>query len=155
MNACLEKLFIASITAVLCSIFLINCNGTRIIFEKGASHQSNPSIPHAVKGPPPWAPAHGYRAKHKYRYYPSSRVYFDTGREIYFYYKNGDWHVGVSLPMGIRIDVNEFVTLEMESDKPYRYHSEVEKRYPPGKVKIKKKKGKAKSKKPPNQYFNG
>lgn len=31
-------------------------------------------------GPPPWAPAHGYRAKHSYHYYPSAEVYFDTGR---------------------------------------------------------------------------
>ncbi len=38
-------------------------------------------------GPPPWAPAHGYRAKHRYRYYPSAEIYFDLGRGIYFYYE--------------------------------------------------------------------
>ena len=142
MHCSHKRRIISVIFSVLCVILLINCNGTRIIVEKGTPNKSSQSKPYAIKGPPPWAPAHGYRAKHKYRYYPSSRIYYDTGREIYFYYKNGDWRVSVSLPVGIRIDVNDYVTLEMNADKPYRYHSEVEKKYPPGKVKNKKKKKK-------------
>ena len=35
-------------------------------------------------GPPAHAPAHGYRAKHAYRYYPSSCVYFDASKKVYF-----------------------------------------------------------------------
>jgi hypothetical protein len=55
--------------------------------------------PVAVKNtPPPWAPAHGRRAKHLYRYYPSSQIYFDTGRGVYFFIKNGAWTVAASLP---------------------------------------------------------
>ena len=54
--------------------------------------------------------------------------------------------MSVSLPSRIRIDVNDFVALEMNSDKPYRYHSEVKKKYPPGKVKKKNKKKKNKNK---------
>ena len=61
-----------------------------------------------------------------------------------FYYNDGDWHVSVSLPKEIRIDVDDFVALEMDADKPYKYHSEVEKKYPPGKVKIKNNKNKNK-----------
>ena len=144
MNFFLRRCIVTVIFVVSCVIFLMNCNGTRIVVEKNTSPKSNQPIPHAVKGPPPWAPAHGYRAKYKYRYYPSSRVYYDTGRGIYFYYNDGDWHVSVSLPKEIRIDVDDFVALEMDADKPYKYHSEVEKKYPPGKVKIKNNKNKNK-----------
>lgn len=94
-------------------------------------------------GPPPWAPAHGYRAKHRYRYYPSSHVYCDTSRGIYFYYEGGTWRAGASLPASVHIDVGDYVSLEMDTDEPYRYHSEVIKRYPPGQEK---KKGKGKGK---------
>ena len=86
-------------------------------------------------GPPPWAPAHGHRAKHNYYYYPASSVYFDTGRKLYFYYGAGQWQVSVSLPTAIHIDVGERVALDMDTDRPYAYHSEVSKLYPPGQAK--------------------
>ena len=98
------------------------------------------------KGPPPWAPAHGYRAKHHYNYYPESHVYFDVGRGLYFYYDGGGWQASVSLPAGISISAGEYITLDMDTDRPYVYHSDVVKRYPPGQLK-KKGKGKAKGKK--------
>jgi hypothetical protein len=96
------------------------------------------------KAPPPWAPAHGYRAKHHYRYYPESHVYFDVGRGLYFYYHSGAWRTSVSLPAGIHISVGDHVTLDMDADKPYVHHSEVVKKYPPGQLK---KTGKGKKKK--------
>ena len=86
-------------------------------------------------GPPSWAPAHGHRAKYSYRYYPSNEIYFDTGRGIYFYYRNGSWSVSASLPGGISLNVNDYVTLELESDRPYIRHHEIRKKYPPGQVK--------------------
>ncbi|MBN2061303.1 MAG: hypothetical protein JW882_12895 [Deltaproteobacteria bacterium] len=88
-------------------------------------------------GPPPWAPAHGHRAKHRYHYYPISHVYHERDRGMWFYYRNGDWRVSVSLPSEIIIDVNDYVVLEMDDDRPYRYHQEVVKRYPPGQLKKK------------------
>lgn len=72
---------------------------------------------------------------------------------MYFYLEGSDWRVGISLPAGIQINANEYVTLEMDTDKPYQYHSEVVKRYPPGlqkekaKGKEKNSKGKGKEKK--------
>jgi len=101
--------------------------------------------PPAKKGPPPWAPAHGHRAKHKYYYYPSPHVYYDTGRELYFYLEGDNWRFGASLPTGIHIALSDHVTLEMDTDKPYKFHSDVIKKYPPGQMK-KKKKGKGKKK---------
>ena len=95
---------------------------------------------HKKKGPPAHAPAHGYRAKHQYRYYPSCSVYYDTGRKLYFYLKGDKWEVGASLPSHIRIGIGESVSLELETDKPYIHHAEHVKKYPPGQMKEKHKK---------------
>jgi hypothetical protein len=94
-------------------------------------------------GPPPWAPAHGYRAKHHYYYYPGASVYYDVDRKIYFYPQGSDWRVSASLPVDIRLDVHSYTVLDMDGDKPYVYHGEVAKRYPPGQLK-KAEKGKGK-----------
>ena len=97
--------------------------------------------PVKTNGPPPWAPAHGRRARmHNYRYYPSSYVYFEPARGLYFYYSAGRWQSGVTLPGDIQIDVNGFVTIEMESEQPYDHFTEHRQAYPPGKWKKKKKK---------------
>jgi hypothetical protein len=71
-----------------------------------------------------------------------------VGRKLYFYYDGGDWRVSVSLPSAIHVDVYDYVTVEMDTDKPYEYHSEVMKKYPPGQEKkYYKGKGKGKGKK--------
>jgi hypothetical protein len=91
-------------------------------------------------GPPAHAPAHGYRAKHQYRYYPSSKVYKDTERGIYFYLNGDKWEIGASLPLPIREGLGESVSIEMDTDKPYIYHADHVKKYPPKNSKGKKKK---------------
>ena len=119
-------------------LFMLNCQGTKVILEREPSPKPAPS--YKKGGPPPWAPAHGYRAKHRYRYYPCSRVYHDRDRGVYFYYRDGQWKVSVSLPSSLRIDVNDYVTLEMDTNKPYEWDHEIAKRYPPGQMKKKEKK---------------
>jgi hypothetical protein len=95
-------------------------------------------------GPPPHAPAHGYRAKHHYRYYPSRSVYYDTGRGLYFYIKGNNWEVGASLPGNLRVGLGDSVIIELDTDKPYLYHAEHMKKYPPGQMRKKKHKKKNK-----------
>jgi hypothetical protein len=97
--------------------------------------------PAAGKGPPAHAPAHGYRKKFQYRYYPSAQVYFDIDRRLYFYYEGGRWSASASLPGSIRVSLGESVHVELETDRPYERHDEVRSQYPPGK------KGKAPKKK--------
>ena len=97
-------------------------------------------------GPPAHAPAHGYRAKYQYRYYPSNNVYKDTERGIYFYLKGDKWEVGASLPLPLKEGLGESVSLELNTDKPYIHHAEHVKKYPPKKSKPKKKKKWAKKK---------
>jgi len=114
-------------------IILYGCHGGTVVIGDSRPPPAGPPV--YEKGPPPWAPAHGYRAKRHYRYYPSSYVYYDTGRGLYFYYEGDNWRVGVSLPSHIHIDVGDYVTLDMDTDRPYTYHSDVVDRYPPGQAK--------------------
>ncbi len=85
-------------------------------------------------GPPPWAPAHGRRAKYQYRYWPAAQVYFDAGRGFYFWFSGGSWRMGASLPGGISI-AGSYVKLDMDAAKPYQWHKDVLKAYPPVTVK--------------------
>ena len=90
-------------------------------------------------GPPAHAPAHGYRAKHHYRYYPSCYVYFDISRKCYFYLSGDSWKVSASLPSHMRVQLGEYVSIEMDTDKPYTKFKDHKKKYPPGQLKKKKK----------------
>ncbi len=112
---------------------LPGCNVKRGGVEIGAPPPEPSSPPKG--GPPPWAPAHGYRAKHRYRYYPSFYVYFDLGRRVYFYLEGNTWRVSARLPSTIRIESANYVTIELETDKPYKYFTEHKKKYPPGQAK--------------------
>ncbi len=122
-----------------------NCS-TIIVKDEPPVYKPVPKEP----GPPPWAPAHGRRAKYRYYYYPDSYVYFDIERRIYFYLSGSGWQASVSLPTGLYINVNSYVVLEMDVSEPYHFHTEVVKRYPPGHLKKiednRKKKGKGKGK---------
>ena len=86
-------------------------------------------------GPPPHAPAHGYRAKYNYRYYPSSSVYFDAYRKVYFYLEGDNWRMSVSLPKEIHLKIGDYVSIEMDTDKPHKDFKRHKAKYPPGKKK--------------------
>lgn len=81
------------------------------------------------QGPPPWAPAHGYRAKHRYTYWPNSEIYRDDSRGTYFYYENGGWRSGAKLPGRFKT-VGDSVILEMDDDMPYKWHDKVKNKHP-------------------------
>lgn len=137
-----------------CAIFMVTgCAGTRVAVEHGqgppADGERKYERPGRSGGPPPWAPAHGYRAK-KYRYYPSAQVYYDTGRGVYFYYTKGSWEVSASLPNRLKMRISDdYITLEMDTENPYEYHSQVVEKYPPG---LNKNRGRGKDKKGPPDY---
>jgi len=107
-----------------------------------AEHKASNKPPAKYKdkknGPPAHAPAHGYRAKHQYRYYPDAGVYYEADRGAYFYLDSGEWRISVSLPHSIHLG-SAYVSLELDTDEPYRYHDEHKEKYPPGKKKNKNK----------------
>ncbi len=84
--------------------------------------------------PPPWAPAHGYRAKHHYVYYPEREVYYAPDSGSWFWLDGGDWQVGVTLPVSLQPFVRVGVNLDLESDRPYYEHRQVVDYYGKGKA---------------------
>ena len=143
LNYCL--LFTVSV------FFVAGCAPKKVVvvYEKDGNHgyseEGHKKHKHKKKaGPPPHAPAHGYRAKHEYRYYPSRSVFYDTSRRLYFYIKGKNWEVGASLPSSLRVGLGDSVSIELDTDKPYLYHAEHVKKYPPGQLKKKKHKKKKK-----------
>lgn len=136
--------------AILVSAIFLSSTGLfagDLSFSWG-SGQSSESSPSEVKvkknGPPSHAPAHGYRIKRQYQYYPSSSVYHDADRGLYFYLSGSNWRISASLPADLRMHLGTSVSIEMDTDKPYVYNAEHRKQYPPGQMKKmeKSKKGK-------------
>jgi hypothetical protein len=132
LNGLLFLLMITSLT------FLIGCgtSGSVGIKTGGGDDVVIHQPPVAKKGPPPWAPAHGHRAKYRYRYYQDCSVYYDTGRRIYFYMEANNWVASVSLPGHLSARLGDgYVNIDMDTDKPYTQYSDHKKKYPPGQAK--------------------
>jgi hypothetical protein len=93
-------------------------------------HQS-PAYEKSQPESPPWAPSSQEKTKYVYYYYPDFNVYFDVVRRLYFVCKDDKWRVELWPP--IKIDPStEYVILEMSTDMPYQFHSDVIKWFPPG-----------------------
>ena len=145
MNSTLAKkcfLGLATCFFIISTLSIFGCAGTKVKAKyETKGHSGYTKAGHKLKhkhkkgGPPAHAKAHGYRAKHKYRYYPDCSVYHDTERGLYFYIKGGNWEVGASLPHNLQMGLGESVSLELETDRPYTYHDDHIKDYPPGKMK--------------------
>lgn len=102
-------------------------------------------------GPPSWAPAHGARAKHRYRYFPDHRIYFDIDRKLYFFLEGSIWKSAPKPPLLPGLPPipkiphpGDFIDLELDTPKPYIYYDEHKVKYPGKKNKVKKKKKKGK-----------
>ncbi|MFT3869546.1 MAG: hypothetical protein QM715_13915 [Nibricoccus sp.] len=92
------------------------------------------------KGPPPWAPAHGFHRNHTYYFYPACDVYYRPDDHMWFFLEGGAWTATVRLPDRLEIDFSRSVPLTMETDKPYVHHEAIVAHYPKDyfrKVKIK------------------
>ena len=110
------------------------------------SHNSAADVTPLIlaKGPPDHAKAHGYRnknkvkAKHayKYQYYPDAEIYFDPGRNVYFYLNAGNWVTAATLPRRLNVRLGSSVSLDMDIPTPYELHKEHRLRFPSG-VKVK------------------
>jgi hypothetical protein len=58
---------------------------------------------------------------------------------VYFYLEGDHWRMSVFLPSQLRVQLGAYVTIEMDSDKPYTRFEEHKRKYPPGQLKKKKK----------------
>lgn len=95
----------------------------------------------AFADPPAHAPAHGYRAKHAYTYYPQHEIYYSPESSLWFWLEHGDWRFGASLPAPYRQYTNGGIRIELDSDRPYTEHSRVVRQYGGGSKKHKGKHG--------------
>lgn len=82
-------------------------------------------------GPPPWALTDGRRAKealyhhyYYYHYYPASGVYLNVSTGSYFYLNGGSWQAAMTLPSTLMLDTRNYVSLALETDRPYLYYDE-------------------------------
>lgn len=95
-----------------------------------------------AQGPPPWAPAHGYRAKTRYVYFPDQNIYYDLQSRNYIYLNGSNWQIRATLPkifVGINLGRSAQVELDFVGDRPYRYNTtHIVKYKKPKKVKHKK-----------------
>ena len=58
-------------------------------------------------------------ATYQYLYYPSIEVYFDVERKVYYYPEDSGWHKS-SKPPTTFYKRGSHVSVEMDTDKPYR-----------------------------------
>ena len=133
-----QKIFKSSISFIAIIVFIIlfvgsafadSSNSVKIAEDNEMEYvQVKERFKHH-SGPPAHAPAHGYRAKYQYHYYPRYKVYYDIARGIYFYLKGENWEVGVSLPSHLKNDLGEYVSLELETDRPHLFNEEHNKKY--------------------------
>lgn len=88
------------------------------------------AAPPACADPPPWAPAHGWRAKHRYVYYPSAEVYYAPESRMWFWLGGNGWQAGVNLPVALQGYVNVGgVNISLDVDRPYLRNDYVVQRY--------------------------
>ena len=83
-------------------------------------------------GPPPWAPAHGYRAKARYVYFKDYDVYYDHERSIYIVLSGNDWEVTAKLPVVLKgVDLRRAakVDLDYSGDDPQSLHKVHRRKY--------------------------
>jgi hypothetical protein len=125
---------------IILILALSACTGTGTGFNLSLTKGSPPPKGKKVEkhAPPDHAKAYGRRAKHDYRYYPDAQVYFDIDRKVYFYLDGRGWKMSVNLPHKIKLAGH--VTIEMDTDKPYKDFKRHKAKYPPGQMKKKKNK---------------
>lgn len=76
--------------------------------------------------PPKWAPAKGYRTKTRHIYFPQQNFYYDIQTSNYFYLKNGNWTVSVSIPSPfININLGSVAQIQLDyyGATPYYYNT--------------------------------
>ncbi len=121
----MKQFLITVVLSLLVCTVLIGCKSAGVTVG-----QSNGPSPGARNGPPSHAPAHGYRRKFGYHYYPDQHVYYAPDRRTYFWLQGENWKVGVELPSHIALNLGDHVSIELETDKPYQYHDSVVRKHP-------------------------
>jgi len=76
------------------------------------------------------SPLQGHRQKYLYRYYPSSSVYYDINRRLYFCPENDSWKIFALPPSALERKLGRYVEIETDNDKPYTDNDKHVKKFP-------------------------
>lgn len=86
--------------------------------------------PDQRSGPPPWAPAHGWRRKHEtYYYYPAAQVYYYPSVRKYYWLEGREWNYGDRLPRRFIIEEDRRIALDLDYE-PHTQHTKIISNYP-------------------------
>ena len=99
-----------------------------LVFSPDTYGQSEKS----TKGPPAWAPAHGYRANTTYIYFPDQNVYFDLQKSVYISLSGNNWQIEANLPLvfsGVDLSIAAKIELDLTTDTPQQYNSDHKAKY--------------------------
>ena len=135
----MKKILLLSV-GVIFLLFIVSTD----IYAQGKSNQKSNApkkeVPAKGKsdvskkpGPPPWAPAHGYRAKTRYVYFKDYDVYYDHTRGVYISISGGKWVLTTQLPRILaRVDLVKAARIDLDFDgnEPQREHAIHKKKYP-------------------------
>ena len=125
MKPLLKQLLNTVVLSLLVCTVLIGCKSAGVTI--GTSNRPSPGV---RGGPPPHAPAHGYRRKFGYDYYPDQHVYYARDRGTYFWLQGENWKMGVELPSRIALNLGGHVSIELGTKTPYEQHDAVAKKHP-------------------------
>jgi hypothetical protein len=82
------------------------------------------------RGPPAWAPAHGWRRKQEtYYYYPTTQVYYYPSVGRYYWFEGSQWRYGDRLPRSFIIDEDKRIALDLDYE-PHTQHAKIANSYP-------------------------
>jgi len=59
-------------------------------------------------------------------------VYYEAERNLYFYLSGENWQMSASLPGGLEVQLGEYVSMDLDTDRPYVYYEDHKTKYPPG-----------------------
>ncbi len=125
----MKKSILLISACLLLAIFFIT---TESGFAQGKSQQKQKAKEKKEVGPPPWAPAHGYRAKTRYVYFTEQNLYYDNTKGVYIYLSGKTWEVSASIPnifKNVDLSAAVKIDLDLDSDSPQKYNEEHKKKY--------------------------
>ena len=111
--------------SVMLAVSMIGCQRAGVTIGK-----SNSPSTASRQGPPAHAPAHGYRRKFGYHYYPDQHVYYAPDRCTYFWLEGEAGKVGVELPNRIARNPGDHVSIVLVAQTPYKQHATVARKHP-------------------------
>ena len=119
---------IFALIALVCSVF-VSIFGCVSGFGNRDQVAQDKVFFHKKEILPTGSPARSHLAENIYRYYPEKNIYYDVKKGLYYYLKGDRWISSTSIPAVLSPNIGGYITIEMDTDKPYQYHDEVQEKY--------------------------